>query len=95
MHKDYKTLKNNNINVHSVKTDAFIIDRKNIDKAKTLIKFSTKRGGWRAEDSKQVSPPSDIYKIKVNELSEIPKFVLKTNTTPKAFVSTLCRVIRC
>ena len=74
MHKDYKTLKNNNINVHSVKTDAFIIDRKNIDKAKTLIKFSTKRGGWRAEDNKQVSPPSDIYKIKVNELSEIPTY---------------------
>ena len=74
MHKDYKTLKDNNINVHSVKTDAFIIDRKNIDKAKTLIKFSTRRGGWRAEDNKQVSPPSDIYKIKANELSEIPTY---------------------
>ena len=60
MHQDYKTLKDNNINAHSVKTDAFIIDRKNLDKAKTLIKFSTKRGGWRAEDNKQVSPPSDI-----------------------------------
>ena len=39
-----------------------------------MIKFSTKRGGWRAEDNKQVSPPSDIYKIKVNELSEIPTY---------------------
>ena len=74
MHKDYKTLKDNNINVHSVKTDAFIIDRKNLDKAKTLIKFSTRRGGWRAEDNKQVSPPSDIYKIMANELSEIPTY---------------------
>ena len=60
--------------MHSVKTDAFIIDRKNIDKAKTLIKFSTERGGWRAQGNKQVSPPSDTYKIKVNELSEIPTY---------------------
>ena len=74
MHKDYKTLKDNNINVHSVKTDACIIDRNNLDKAKTLIKFSTRRGGWRAEDNKQVSPPSDIYKIKANELSQIPTY---------------------
>ena len=64
-----------------------------------MIKFSTKRGGWRAEGIKQVSPPSDIDKIKVNELSEIQtynnvKFMLKTNTTPKAFVSKLCHVIR-
>ena len=55
-------------------TDAFIIDRKNIDTAKTLIKFSTRRGGWRAEDNKQASPPSNIYKIKANELSEIPTY---------------------
>ena len=74
MHKDDKTLKDNNINVHSAKTDAFIIDRKNLDKAKTLIKFSSRSGGWRAEDNKQVSPPSDVYKIKANELSEISTY---------------------
>ena len=51
MHKDYKTLKDSNINVRSVKTDAFIIDMKNLDKAKTFIKFSTKRGRWRAEEN--------------------------------------------
>ena len=39
-----------------------------------MIKFSTKRGGWRAEGNKQVSPPRDIYKIKANELSEIPTY---------------------
>ena len=74
MHKDYKTLKDNSSNVHSVQTDAFIIDRENLDKAKTLIKFSTRRGGWRAEENKQVSPPSDLYKIKATELSEIPTY---------------------
>ena len=34
MHKDYKTLKDNNINVHSVKTDAFIVDRKILTRLK-------------------------------------------------------------
>ena len=94
MHKDYKTLKNNSINVHSVKTDAFIIDRKNIDKAKTLIKFSTKRGGWRAEDNKQVSPPSDIHKIKVNELSEIPTYKnLKIRVKDEYDTKSICEQI--
>ena len=94
MHKDYKALKDNNINVHSVKTDAFIIDRKNIDKAKTLIKFSTKRGGWRAEDNKQVSLPSDIYKIQANELSEIPTYnIVKVHVKDEYDTKSICEQI--
>ena len=74
MHKDYKTLKDNNINMHSVKTNAFIIDRKNIDKAKTLIKFLTKREGGELKIINKYHHRANIYKIRVNELSEIPTY---------------------
>ena len=94
MHKGYKTLKDNNINAHSVKSDAFIIDRKNLDKAKTLMKFSTRRGGWRAEDNRQVSLPSDIYKIKANELSEIPTYNnVKIRPTDECDPNSICEQI--
>ena len=74
MHKYYKALKDNHVIVHSVRTDAFTIDGNNIEKARTLIKFSIKRGGWRAQDNKQVSPPSDIYKLRGNEPSACPTY---------------------
>ena len=71
MYQNYPTLKNNNVKVHSGKTDAFIIDKQDIKKAGELINFSKGIGGWRADNSKQILPPSD-YKMKPNEIPTIP-----------------------
>ena len=49
-HKMYtatKILTDKNIQIYSVKTDAFTIDKSNIEIAKTLLKFSLNIGGWR------------------------------------------------
>jgi hypothetical protein len=40
-------LTDNNIKIYSVKTDAFTIDKSNIEIAKTLLTFSLNIGGWR------------------------------------------------
>ena len=72
MYQDYKTLMNNKIKVHSAKTDAFIIDKSDIKKAKKVLDFSDERGGWRTENNKQVLPPSDYYRMKPNEIPTIP-----------------------
>ena len=74
MYQDYHKLINNKVKVHSVKTDAFIIDKKDIVRAKKLINFSKKIGGWRAEDNKQVLPPSDYYRMKSNQIPTIPTY---------------------
>ena len=66
MYQDYYRLINSDVKVYSVKTDAFIIDKKDMKKAKKLINFSKDIGGWRAENDKQVLPPSDYYKMKAN-----------------------------
>ena len=44
MYKDHQTLRNNNINVYSVKTDAFTIDATNVKLAKSLLKFNNNMG---------------------------------------------------
>ena len=43
----------NNIKIYYVKTDAFTIDKSNIEIAKTLLKFSLNIGGWRISESKK------------------------------------------
>ena len=42
----YKLIKNN-VHVHSVKTDAFVIDTFNVERAKGLLDFHDDVGGWR------------------------------------------------
>ena len=74
MYQDHQKLINNGVKVHSVKTDAFIIDKNDIKKAKKLLNFSPNIGGWRTEDNKQVLPPTDYYKMKPNEIPTIPTY---------------------
>ena len=48
MYKDYNTLKDNNIEVCSIKTDAFTIKREDLQKAKELLAFGG-IGKWRVD----------------------------------------------
>ena len=47
IYTDAKILADNNIKIYSIKTNAFTIDKSNIEIAKTLLKFLLNIGGWR------------------------------------------------
>ena len=85
MYQDYFKLTNSDVKVYSVKTDAFIIDKKDVKKAKKLINFSKDVGGWRTENNKQVSPPSDYYKMKPNEIPTMPVYRNERPPTPDEY----------
>ena len=74
MYQDYQKLISKKVKVHSVKTDAFIIDKNDINKAKYVLNFLPNIGGWRTENNKQVLPPSDYYKMKPNKIPTIPTY---------------------
>jgi hypothetical protein len=59
MYLNHQTLKSKNINVYSVKTDAFTIDADHIELAKSLLKNDNGMGSWR------VSKTDDIAYLKV------------------------------
>ena len=54
MFQDAKTLIKNNINIYSVKTDAFTILDSDVDKVQALIIFSSERGGWRLSKTEKI-----------------------------------------
>ena len=55
---DAKILTDNNIKIYYVKTDAFTIDKSNIEIAKNLLNFSLNIGGWRVSgESKEIKFP--------------------------------------
>ena len=85
MYQDYLKFTNSDVKVYSVKTDAFIIDKKDVKKAKKLINFSKDVGGWRTENNKQVSPPSDYYKMKPNEIPTMPVYRNERPPTPDEY----------
>ena len=47
MNVAYEKLKQNDIQVYSIKTDAFVIDKCNLGKAKSLLKFGNGIGEWK------------------------------------------------
>ena len=55
----------------SVKTDAFIIKQSDIAKAKSLIKFTSKIGGWRVSKTDNYNLPKDDFKMLMNNELEI------------------------
>ena len=57
MYTDYTKLTENHIGVWSVKTDAFVIRKEHLRRAKNLIEFSDRIGGWRHEKSKNIAEP--------------------------------------
>ena len=50
MYDTYNTLTKNNIEIFSVKSDAFVINKNHLTKAKKLVTLNNQVGGWRAEN---------------------------------------------
>ena len=75
VYEAYETLKGNGIDVYSVKTDALTIKKDDVAKTLKLLKVEEEKhniGGWRVEKSKRVRLPTDDYKLKYNELIDVP-----------------------
>jgi hypothetical protein len=56
---DIKTLRDNNIDTYSVKTDALTIHKNDVDKVQTLLSFSKDIGGWRVSKENHIKFPTD------------------------------------
>ena len=78
MYQDYSKLYQNGINVFSVKTDAFVIQRSDITKARELLIFNNEIGGWRVSNDEYIKFPTVDYEITQNELIQIPIYESKT-----------------
>ena len=72
MYDTYNTLTKNNIEIFSVKSDAFVINKNHLTKAKKLITFNNQVGGWRAETDKEINFPTEPYKYRLNIKHDIP-----------------------
>ena len=73
MYKALKALKENNVRVYSVKTDAFHIHADDKKKAKKALEFHNGIGGWRLEN-KYLKSVWEKYSWKYNALPTIPIF---------------------
>ena len=80
MHTDYTKPTENHVGVWSVKADASVIRREHLRRAKNLIEFSDRIGGWRHEKSKNIAGPTEQWTPKKNELIPIP--VISNETRP-------------
>ena len=79
MNEDFKTLTTNNINVYSVKTDAFVIDTRNVEKAKQLLESHNGIGGWKvSKQREEINLPTVKFNVEKNELLKIPVYESKT-----------------
>ena len=78
MYQDYLKLVDNNVDVWSVKTDAFVIRREHLRRAKNAIDFNEEIGGWRHEKGKKPLEPSGKLEQKPNELAPIPIYKNET-----------------
>ena len=74
IYKDYNTLRENDIKVFSVKTDAFTILRKDLQKAMKLLKFGKDIGDWKGVLN-NFGFPHRQYEMQRNEPIEIPEVV--------------------
>ena len=69
MYNDAKTLKDNGIDIYSVKTDAFTIKNTDLESAMKLLKFSKSFGGWRLSKEDNIIFPTD--KLQLLDNSEV------------------------
>ena len=76
MNSAYEKLLENNINIYSVKTDAFVIDMFNLKKAKELLNFSNAIGDWKY-NFKYILPHQPFHK----KISVLPSITEYTNET--------------
>ena len=80
MHTDYAKRTENHIGGWSVKTDAFVIRKEHLRRAKNLIEFSDRIGGRRHEKSKNIAEPTEQWTPKKKGLIIMPEF--KNETRP-------------
>ena len=78
MYQDYLKLVENNVDVWSVKTDAFVIRREHLRRAKKALDFNEEIGGWRHEKGKKPLEPRVKLEQKPNELTPIPVYKNET-----------------
>ena len=77
--QDFKTLITNNINVYSVKTDAFVTDTCNEEKTKQLLEFHDDIGGWKVSKQRdEINLPTVKFHVVNNEQIKIPVYESKT-----------------
>ena len=74
MYNAYHKSKKNGIEVHTVKTDAFTSDTRNVETAIEILEFQNDIGGWRvSKENDEIALPSVTYNIVENERVEIPE----------------------
>ena len=78
LYQDYSNLVDNNVDVWSVKTDAFVVRREHTRRAKEALDFNEEIGGWRHEKGKQLLEPRGKLEQKPNELIPIPVYKNET-----------------
>ena len=78
MFKAYSKLTRNYISCYSVKTDAFVIDSRYLEKAKKVLNFHSGIGGWRADKKDdEIILPTVEYEVVKNERVDIPTYECK------------------
>ena len=70
-------LRNAQVSVYSVKTDAYTIQKKDEAKAREVLDFHNDVGGWRVSKTDDIKLPTDEYKFVENKLIEIPVYESK------------------
>ena len=78
MYLNHQIFNNNNINVYSVKTNAFTIDEHNLELAKSLLKFNNTMGSWRLSHTNidEISYPKHRFIKKMNIIVKIQNMAL-------------------
>ena len=76
MNEAYETLMRDNVMVYSVKTDAFVIDKCNLCKAKGVLKFGSEIGDWRWSD--KFNFPSKAFSKQPSILCDITEYENRT-----------------
>jgi hypothetical protein len=74
MYLNHQILTTNNINVYSVKTDAFTIDVNNIELAKSLLKFDNGMGSWRVSKTDDIAYQKVKFSKNMNLKIKIPNY---------------------
>ena len=67
-------LRNANVTVYSVKTDAYTISSGDEAKAREVLDFHNDVGCWRVSKCDDIKLPTDEYKFVKNQLIEIPVY---------------------
>ena len=72
MNEAYETLMRDDVMVYSVKTDAFVIDKCNLAKAREVLKFGSEIGYWRWSD--KFNFPSKAFSKQPSVLCNITEY---------------------